>query len=210
MEFPGYGSNRRWSHQPTPQPQQRGFWATSATYTTAHGNTGSFTHWARPGIEPMFSWMLVAFVNHWATIEIFLILYLMISWIQILMFSLLGTSIIQLLFLLDSFTNFLNFFSFNSQFFCCFALFPGDFFGILFFNCCTEILFFAIMLLTLKLFSYSLNKSNIIYSYINIYVNTYVYIQLICTYISIFVSWTQCLFILLIIGTYILNFPVLT
>ena len=39
----------------------------SATYTTAHGNTGSLTHWARPGIEPTTSWFLVGFVNHWAT-----------------------------------------------------------------------------------------------------------------------------------------------
>jgi len=36
-------------------------------YTTAHGNTGSLTHWARPGIEPTTSWFLVGFVNHWAT-----------------------------------------------------------------------------------------------------------------------------------------------
>ena len=30
----------------------------SATYTTVHGSTRSLTHWARPGIEPMSSWML--------------------------------------------------------------------------------------------------------------------------------------------------------
>ena len=36
------------------------------TYTTAHSNAGSLNHWVRPGIEPMFSWMLVRFVNHWA------------------------------------------------------------------------------------------------------------------------------------------------
>ena len=33
-------------------------------YTTAHGNTGSLTHGARPGIEPMPSWILVGLVNH--------------------------------------------------------------------------------------------------------------------------------------------------
>ena len=33
----------------------------SATYTTAHGNTGSLTHWVRPGIKPLSSWMLVRF-----------------------------------------------------------------------------------------------------------------------------------------------------
>ena len=31
-------------------------------YTTAHGNAGSLTHWARPGIKPASSWILVRFV----------------------------------------------------------------------------------------------------------------------------------------------------
>ena len=35
----------------------------SATYTMARGNAGSLTHWARPGMEPLSSWMLVGFVN---------------------------------------------------------------------------------------------------------------------------------------------------
>ena len=39
--------------------------AASANCTTAHGNTRSSTHWARPRIEPMSSWILVGFVNHW-------------------------------------------------------------------------------------------------------------------------------------------------
>ena len=30
---------------------------------TAHGNAGSLTHWARPGIEPTTSWFLVGFVS---------------------------------------------------------------------------------------------------------------------------------------------------
>ena len=30
---------------------------------TAHGNAGSLTHWARPGIEPATSWFLVRFVS---------------------------------------------------------------------------------------------------------------------------------------------------
>ena len=34
---------------------------------TAHGNAGSLTHWARPGIESATSWFLVGFVNHCAT-----------------------------------------------------------------------------------------------------------------------------------------------
>ena len=35
-------------------------------YTTTHSNTGSLTHWARPGIEPTTSWFPVGFVSHWA------------------------------------------------------------------------------------------------------------------------------------------------
>ena len=37
--------------------------ATSSTYTTVHGNAGSVTHWARPGIEPLSSWILIRFVT---------------------------------------------------------------------------------------------------------------------------------------------------
>jgi len=44
-----------------------GIRAMSATYTTAHGNTGSLTRWSRPGIKPTTSWFLVGFINHWAT-----------------------------------------------------------------------------------------------------------------------------------------------
>ena len=49
-----------------PQPQQLRIGAASVTYTTAHSNARSSTHWARPGIEPKSSWMLVGFANHWA------------------------------------------------------------------------------------------------------------------------------------------------
>ena len=38
----------------------------SGTYTTAHGNAGSLSHWARPGIGPATSFFPVGFVNHWA------------------------------------------------------------------------------------------------------------------------------------------------
>ena len=55
------------SCQPTPKPQQWQIQATSATFTTAHGNAGSLTRWGRPGIEPASSCFLVGFVNHWAT-----------------------------------------------------------------------------------------------------------------------------------------------
>ena len=60
--FPGYGSNRSYSCWSTPQPQQRQIWAASVTYTTAHSNAGSLTHWMRPGIEPASSWTLHRFL----------------------------------------------------------------------------------------------------------------------------------------------------
>ena len=65
--FPGYGSNRSCCCRPTPEPQQRQIQAAPATYTTAHGNNGSLTHWARAGIEPATSWFLVRFINHCTT-----------------------------------------------------------------------------------------------------------------------------------------------
>ena len=46
-----------------PQPQQRGIWAASGTYTRAHGKAGSLTHWARPGIEPTTSQTLCWVLN---------------------------------------------------------------------------------------------------------------------------------------------------
>ena len=33
------------------------------TYTTAHGNDGSLTHWAGPGIKPTSSWIPVGFIS---------------------------------------------------------------------------------------------------------------------------------------------------
>ena len=62
------GLNWNCSYRTTLQPQQLGIWVASATYTTAHGTTGSLTHWARPEIEPVSSWILVKFVTCWATI----------------------------------------------------------------------------------------------------------------------------------------------
>ena len=50
-----------------PQPKQCKIRAAFATYTTAHVNTGSLIHWARPGIEPETSSFLVGFINRWAT-----------------------------------------------------------------------------------------------------------------------------------------------
>ena len=37
----------------------------SVTYTTAHGNAGSLTHWAKLGIEPAALGILVGFINYW-------------------------------------------------------------------------------------------------------------------------------------------------
>ena len=42
----------------------------AGSFTTAHGNSGSSTHWVRPGIKPTTSWFLVGFVNYCATIGI--------------------------------------------------------------------------------------------------------------------------------------------
>ena len=67
IEVPRLGAEQDCSCWPTPQPQQRGIQAMSATYATVHGNAGSLTHWVRPGMEPTYPWILVGFVNHWAT-----------------------------------------------------------------------------------------------------------------------------------------------
>ena len=64
---------------PSPQPLQCQIQATTATYTTAHCNHRSVTHWARPGISPTSSWILVRFFNHWATRELHLLLFVTLS-----------------------------------------------------------------------------------------------------------------------------------
>ena len=63
VEVPRLVSHQNYSCRPTPQSQQRGIPATSAVYTTAHGNARSLTHWVRPGIEPETSWFLAGFVS---------------------------------------------------------------------------------------------------------------------------------------------------
>ena len=57
-----YGSSRDrgW---PVPYPWQSWIRAAPATYTTARGNMGSLTHWARPGIEPASLWALCQALN---------------------------------------------------------------------------------------------------------------------------------------------------
>ena len=44
--------------------------ATAADLHHSYSNTGSFTHWARPRIEPASSWILVGFVTRWAKQEL--------------------------------------------------------------------------------------------------------------------------------------------
>ena len=63
MEVPRLGSSWNCSHWPAPQPQPHQIWAASATYTKAHDNARSLTHWVRPGIKLAFSRMLVRLVS---------------------------------------------------------------------------------------------------------------------------------------------------
>ena len=42
--------------------------ATAASLHHSHGNAGSLTHWARPGIKPISSWILAGFITCWATV----------------------------------------------------------------------------------------------------------------------------------------------
>ena len=55
-------------------------WAKPAAYTTAHGNTGSLTHWARPGIEP--AWFLVGFVSNAPRRELLFVFYLSVFYLS--------------------------------------------------------------------------------------------------------------------------------
>ena len=48
---------------PMLQPQQHQIRVVSVTYTIAHGNARSLSHWARLGMEPVSSWMLVRLIS---------------------------------------------------------------------------------------------------------------------------------------------------
>ena len=63
MEIPRLGVKLELQLRPMPQPRQRQIQATSAIYTAACGNAGSLTHWARPGIEPASSRILIGFIS---------------------------------------------------------------------------------------------------------------------------------------------------
>ena len=58
-----------------PQPQQCQIWAPSVTYTRAHSNAGSLTHWVRPGIKPAPSWILVGFTSTAPQSELSVVLF---------------------------------------------------------------------------------------------------------------------------------------
>lgn len=63
MEVPRPQVSWSYSFWPMPQPQQPRIQATSAIYTAAHSNDGSLSHWSRPGLEPMSSWILERFIT---------------------------------------------------------------------------------------------------------------------------------------------------
>ena len=69
MEVPRLGTELELQLLTYPQPQQCWIRSVSSTYTTAHSNAGSLTHWARPGIKYVSPWILVGIVNCWATRE---------------------------------------------------------------------------------------------------------------------------------------------
>ena len=55
MKVPRLGTESELKLRPTPQPQQHGIWTAGVTYATAWSNTGSLTHWVRPGIKTVIS-----------------------------------------------------------------------------------------------------------------------------------------------------------
>ena len=78
MEVARLGSNWCSSCQPMPQPQQLRIPATSVTYTSGHSNARSLTHWLKPGIEAITSWLLVRFVSTVSQRELLLHHYLIL------------------------------------------------------------------------------------------------------------------------------------
>ena len=62
MEVPRLGVKLKLELPAYAMAQQCQIWAVSVTYTIAHSNVGSLTHWVRPGIKPTPSWITVRFV----------------------------------------------------------------------------------------------------------------------------------------------------
>ena len=52
----------------TPQPEQHQIQAYLWLMLPLVATPDPLTHWARPGIQPTSSWILVGFLTHWATI----------------------------------------------------------------------------------------------------------------------------------------------
>ena len=65
MEHPRPGAESELPLWPMPQPQQHWIQVASVTCATAYGNSGSLTHWARPGTKPHKDNMRS--LTHWAT-----------------------------------------------------------------------------------------------------------------------------------------------
>ena len=63
MEVPSLGVKSEMQLLAYPTAQQCQIQAASATYTTVCGNAASQTHWARLGVKPASSWILVGFVT---------------------------------------------------------------------------------------------------------------------------------------------------
>ena len=78
MEVPGQGSNQSCSCWPVPQPQHCQMWAALWPVSAAHSSAGYLIHWARPGIEPTTSQILVLFLTCWATMGMPLIFNLLV------------------------------------------------------------------------------------------------------------------------------------
>ena len=75
--FPGWGLNWSSGCRNTPWPQQHQIWAMSATYTEGCNNARFLTHWARPGIKPTFSWILVGFITSEPQWELSVLIFVM-------------------------------------------------------------------------------------------------------------------------------------
>ena len=80
-KFPGWGLIIGCGVRSMPQPQPCGIAAVSVTYSTAQGNTRLLTHWERPGIELVSSWMLAGLISTVPQLELHKqgILYLLMS-----------------------------------------------------------------------------------------------------------------------------------
>ena len=63
----GEGTPGQWGAKHEMDPQLSRQPSAVLNHRKPPGNAGSFTHWARPGIEHATSWFLVRFVNHRAT-----------------------------------------------------------------------------------------------------------------------------------------------